>query len=249
MSKEIVTRSKAKTNQNTVVANVKENLKNQVGNVSKTDDDKEKSGNAQKEKAQSQIINVHPTEANEERNGQVKKEKAQIKVRNVCSKDAEDKNISNVPKKKGRNEVKNVSTTETEKDKNADVQKEKKIDKSIETSPSVIPSQPIIKRKKHVEAVQKSEGSSKSGPDTEISDKCLNKKQEKCDVTTSRKRSLLKKSTVIGNEKEPSHDDESSNSTKKMKPSNVPSELNTKGRGQKKNNEEEKDDSKDYMPK
>ena len=249
MSKEIVTRSKAKTNQNSVAANVKEKLKNPVVNVSKTYDDKEKSGNAEKEKGPSQMINVHPTEANEERNGQVKKEKAQIKVRNVCSKDDEDKNISDVPKKKGRNEVKNVSITETEKDKNADVQKKKEIDKSIEMSPSVIPSQAIIKRKKHVEAVQKSEGSSKSGADTEISDKRLNKKQEKCDVTTSRKRSIPKKSTVIRNEKEPSHDDESSKSTKKMKPSNVPSKLNMKGKGKKKNNEEEKDDSKDYMPK
>ena len=86
-------------------------------------------------------------------------------------------------------------------------------------------------------------------PVTEISDKGLNKKQEKCDVTTSRKRSLPKKSTVIENETEPSHDDESSNSTKKIKPSNVPSKLNTKGKGKRTNNEEEKDDSKDYMPK
>ena len=233
-SKEIVTRSKAKTNQKIIAVNVKENLKKKVGNVSKTDSHNERSGIDKKEKAQSEVINVPTTEDNVESNAEVQKEKSKIKVKNVCSKNAEDKNISDVPKKKGKNEVKNLSSTDTEKNKNAEVEKEKKTDKSIETSPSLIPSQPIIKRKKHVESVQKSEDSSKSVPVTEFSDKGPNKKKKKCDVTTSRKSSLPKKSTVIGNEKEPSHDDESSNLTKKIKPSNVPSKLNKKGKGNRK---------------
>ena len=228
---------------------MKENLNKKVGNVSKTDSHNERSEIDKKEKPQSEVINVPTTEDNVESNAEVQKEKFTIKVRNVCSKNAEDKNISDVPKKKGKNEVKNVFSTDTKKNKNAEVEKEKKTDKFIETSPSLIPSQPIIKRKKHVESVHKSEGSPKSVLVTEISNKGPYKKKEKCDVTTSRKRSLPKKSTVIGNKKEPSHDDESSNSTKKIKQLNEPSKLDTKGKGNRKNNEEEKDDSKDYMPK
>ena len=147
MLKEIVTRSKVKTNPNIVAVNVKENLKNKVGNVSKTDYHHERSGIDKKEKPQNEVINFHTTEENAESNAEVNKEKSKMKVRNVCSKNAEETNISDVPKKEGKNEVKNVSSTDTEKNKNADIEKEKKIDKSIETSPSLIPSQPIIKKK------------------------------------------------------------------------------------------------------
>ena len=102
MSKEIVTRSKVKTTQNSVAANVKEKMKNEVTNVCPTDADKEKIVDSEKEKAKSAIRNVRPEEANEERNAEVQKEKPKMKVRNICSKDADEKNISDVPKKKAK---------------------------------------------------------------------------------------------------------------------------------------------------